>query len=96
MGVYLVLLGWYHWDQLSIPLWRIPVIVSFVWMVLICVAAHLNRPTRSETPDLKVAVIIPSHNEDPDMLRIMLNSVESQTTPPFAVYSLKTAKRMAC
>lgn len=88
VGAYLVFLGWYHWGQLGIPIWRIPVIiVSFIWLVLTITAAHLHRPATNPTPrDLKVAAVIASHNEDPNMLRAMFASMDAQTILPHALY----------
>lgn len=90
VGTYLVFLGWYHFGQLSNPIWRIPVIIiSFIWLLVIIVAAHFNRPSRQTAPKLSTAVVIPSLNEDSDMLRAMLRSLDEQTVQPDAVYFIE-------
>jgi hyaluronan synthase len=87
IGLYLAFLGFYHYNQLTIPLWRVPVIiVSFIWMAIILVLAHLNRPKKGGAPNYRVATVIPSKNEDPLMLRAMLESLDKQTMLPTAVY----------
>jgi len=86
----LLALGLYHAGQLQIPSWRIPVvIVSFLWLGVTIVAAHLNRPVRGHASTLKIGVIVPSHNEDPAMLRAMLASLDAQTILPHAVYFIE-------
>jgi len=83
---YLTWLFIYHVDQLSIPLWRIPVImISFAWLVITIVAAHFNRPTRGRIPQLPVAVLIPSRNEDVAMLWEMFRSLDRQSVLPTVV-----------
>ena len=93
VAAYMVAIGIYHFNQLGIPAWRIPVIMlSFAWMAVILIAAHFNRPARGAAPDLKVGVIIPSHNEDPEMLRTMLASLDNQTRLPYAVYFVENGE----
>ena len=90
IGLYMVYLGWYHYGQLGMPFWRIPVIMlSFVWLMIIVGAAHLNFPSRKKVPSLSVGVIIPSLNEDPMMMRAMLASLDGQTVLPEAVYFIE-------
>lgn len=90
VGAYMVFLAWHHYGQLGMPIWRIPVIViSFAWLTLTVVAAHLNAPSKAETPDLSIAAIVPSHNEDPTMMRAMLDSLDAQTKPFAAVYFIE-------
>lgn len=89
-GIYLVILGWHHWNQLGISLWRIPVIIlSFAWLVLLITAAHLNRPVKIGISKKRIVAIIPSHNEDPAMLSAMLQSLDRQTVKPDAVYFIE-------
>jgi hyaluronan synthase len=90
IGLVLAGLAWYHYQQLTIPLWRIPVIaVSFVWLVVTLLLAHLYRPKRGPVPNLNVSLVIPSKNEDPTMLRAMLASIDRQTVLPNAVYLIE-------
>lgn len=88
LGIYLIILGWHHWNQLSIPLWRTPVIIlSFGWLVLTIVAAHLNRPVKNNfIPNARIVAVIPSHNEDPNMLQAMFDGMDRQTVKPDALY----------
>lgn len=93
VGFCLLLIGVYHSNQLDIPAWRIPVImVSFIWMCIVIVAAHFNRPAQGEPPNLRVAVVIPSHNEDAEMLRAMLISLDEQIWLPTAVYFIENGE----
>lgn len=93
VGLSLLYLAIYHADQLSIPAWRIPVIMlSFVWLVIIIVAAHFNRPVRGPAPNMRVGVVIPSHNEDPEMLKAMLASLDIQSVLPIAVYFVENGE----
>lgn len=83
----LIWLVYYHWGQLGIPILRIPVIiVSFIWMSVILVTAHFNRPATGTAPKLKVMTVVPNHNEDPAMFLEMLRSMERQTLPPYVLY----------
>ncbi len=83
---YLTWLFIYHIHQLSIPLWRIPVIIiSFAWLSVTIIAAHFNQPTRGPIPHLSTAVLIPSRNEDPKMLEEMFRSLDNQAFMPALV-----------
>jgi hyaluronan synthase len=89
----LIGLAVYHVNQLTIPAWRIPVImVSFLWMCITIVAAFFNRPVRGPAPDLKVGVVIPSRNEDPAMLKAMLASLDVQSILPVSVYFVENGE----
>lgn len=86
----LVLLGLHHWEQLKVASWRIPVIsLSFLWMCITLVAAHFNRPAKGEASVLRAGLVIPSHNEDPAMLKEMLESIDAQTILPHVVYFIE-------
>jgi hyaluronan synthase len=89
----LALLAVYHVGQLGIAVWRIPVIiVSFVWMCVTIIAALFNRAARGPAPDLRVGVVVPSHNEDPEMLKEMLASLDNQSKLPNVVYFIENGE----
>ena len=93
VAIYLSLLGLYHTRQLSIPAWRIPVImVSFAWMCVTIIAAHFNRPARGPAPALRVGVVVPSLNEDSAMLEAMLDSLDRQSLLPNVVYFVENGE----
>jgi len=72
----------YHVNQLGMTNWRIPIImISFVWLVLIIVAAHANRPATNNPPksaDGMTAAVITVFNEDPVTFRKMLDTLDIQ------------------
>ena len=59
--------------------------ISFVWFAFILISAHCNPQWRGKAPDMKVGIVVPAYQEDPVMLRAMLDSFEQQTIRPHAV-----------
>ena len=94
----------YHVGQLGMTNWRIPIImISFIWLVVIIGAAHMNLPATNQPPKNaygKTACVITVWNEDPVAFRKMLETLDIQNfhlTTLFVIndgsYTLQTDNR---
>lgn len=83
VGIAIVALAAYHARHLVSAYLLAPiVIVSFAWLTLNIVLAHVNPRWRGKAPSLSIGIVVPAYKEDPGMLRAMLDSFDRQTTLP--------------
>lgn len=72
----------YHVGQLGMSNWRIPIImISFIWLVVIIGAAHMNTPATNQPPESafgRTAAVITVFNEDGVTFRKMLETLDLQ------------------
>ena len=79
---------YYHIETYAV-FWTVPIIIIlFIYMLWMILSAHLNHifDSDTDTENLKPIVVMPIYNEDPDMLKISLDSIISQSKKPLKVY----------